>query len=158
MIIQIKHNKSNGFSLLEVMIALVIFSIGLLGLAGLMSQSLSYNNSSQYRTQATFLAYDMLDRMRSNRTQASDPTLGYNIDWGVNPGAASCYNTNCTASALANSDKTQWKDALGNLLPDGDGRVTDAVVGTSPIFLIEIRWSDPAASSGTSQFNLRTEL
>lgn len=151
-------NKTTGFTLLEVMVAMVIFSIGLLGLAGLMSQSLTYTNSSQYRTQATFLAYDMLDRMRNNRVQASDPTLGYNIDWVVNPNAANCFESNCSAAALANADKTQWKNSLATLLPDGDGKVTDAVVGTSPIFLIEVKWSDPASSTGTSQFNLRTEL
>lgn len=150
--------KTKGFTLLEVMVAMVIFSIGLLGLAGLMSQSLSYNSSSQFRTQATFLAYDMLDRMRNNRNQASDPTLSYNIAWVANPAAANCYNTVCSPTALANSDKTQWKNALANLLPDGDGQVTDVVVGTSPIFLIEVKWSDPSAPGGTSQFNLRTEL
>ncbi|MEJ2142634.1 MAG: type IV pilus modification protein PilV, partial [Gammaproteobacteria bacterium] len=58
-----KH--SFGFSLLEVMIAMVIFSIGLIGLAGLQSASLGYNHSAYLRSQATYLAYNILDKMRA---------------------------------------------------------------------------------------------
>ena len=60
----------NGFTLLEVMIALLILSIGLLGLAALQATSLKINHGALLRTQATFLTYDMMDRLRANRTAA----------------------------------------------------------------------------------------
>ena len=106
--LQITSNKEKGFTLLEVMIALVIFSIGLLGLAGLMAQSTAFTNSAQYRTQATFLAYDMLDRMRANPSEAANPTLRYNLNFGNTPGTATCYATTCTLTQLATADKDQW--------------------------------------------------
>ncbi len=56
----------NGFSLLEVLIALLVLSIGLLGLAGLQGTGLRYNHSAYLRSQATFQTYDMADRMRAN--------------------------------------------------------------------------------------------
>ncbi|HLE93281.1 MAG TPA: type IV pilus modification protein PilV, partial [Sulfuricaulis sp.] len=58
--------QHRGFSLIEVLVALLVLSIGLLGLAALQTTSLQYNTGSYFRTQATFLAYDIIDRMRAN--------------------------------------------------------------------------------------------
>jgi len=155
--LQITSNKEKGFTLLEVMIALVIFSIGLLGLAGLMAQSTAFTNSAQYRTQATFLAYDMLDRMRANPSEAANPTLRYNLNFGNTPGTATCYATTCTLTQLATADKDQWLTSVQTLLPGGDGKVThDISSGTTTVFIIEIRWTDQVG--GETSFFLRSEL
>jgi len=66
---QASHHR--GYSLLEVMIALAVLSIGLLGLASLQVQGMRFNTDSYLRTQATILAYDIIDRMRAN-TVGSD--------------------------------------------------------------------------------------
>jgi len=75
----------NGFTLLEVMISLLILSIGLLGIAALQANSLKTNHGAYQRTQAIFLAYDMMDRLRANRTAAlagqCDIALGGNNIW-----------------------------------------------------------------------------
>lgn len=154
--LQITSNKEKGFTLLEVMIALVIFSIGLLGLAGLMAQSTAFTNSAQYRTQATFLAYDMLDRMRANPSEAANPTLRYNLNFGNTPGTATCYATTCTLTQLATADKDQWLTLVQTLLPSGDGKVTNILSGTTTIFVIEISWTDQVG--GATSFLLRSEL
>ena len=65
-----RPDRISGFTLLEVLVALVILSIGLLGLAGLQAASLRYNHSSYLRSQATLIAYDIVDRMRANRQEA----------------------------------------------------------------------------------------
>ena len=63
----VKQNKpSSGFTLLEVLIALLIISIGLLGVATLQIRGQQFNQVSYFRTQATFLAYDLMDRIRVN--------------------------------------------------------------------------------------------
>ena len=64
------HNK--GFTLIEVLIALVIISFGLLALATMQLTSIQYSNSAKQRAQATFFAYDILDRMRANIEEAED--------------------------------------------------------------------------------------
>ena len=64
--------KQRGFTLLEVMIALLIFSIGLLGLAGLQAGGLRSNNQAQLRTIAVIQAYDMADRIRANPRGVAD--------------------------------------------------------------------------------------
>ena len=59
--------RQQGLSLIEVMIALFVFSFGLLALAALMASGLKYNTSALHRSYATSQAYDMADRMRANR-------------------------------------------------------------------------------------------
>ncbi|TVQ74653.1 MAG: type IV pilus modification protein PilV, partial [Oceanospirillales bacterium] len=63
-------HKQNGVSLIEILIALVVLSIGLLGMAALQTRTLSLNHSAYQRTQAVNLSYDIVDRMRSNRRAA----------------------------------------------------------------------------------------
>jgi len=159
-IIHTKFKSQKGFTLLEVMIAMVIFSIGLLGLAGLMAQSTRFNNSAQYRTQAVYLAYDMLDRMRANPDEAKNPILNYNISLGNTPGTNTCYATTCTLTQLATADKDQWLSAVQLALPGGDGEVTLPNPTTNIVFVIKIVWTDPAdpASDTPSTFFLRSEL
>lgn len=61
---------ARGFSLIEVLIALLVLAVGLLGLAFLQAAGLRFNNDSYMRSQATLLAYDLVDRMRANRKAA----------------------------------------------------------------------------------------
>ena len=61
---------ARGFSLIEVLIALLVLSVGLLGLAFLQAAGLRFNNDSYMRSQATILAYDLVDRMRANTKAA----------------------------------------------------------------------------------------
>ena len=67
------HIKSmHGASLIEVLVAMVILAIGMLGLAGLQLSSMNNNQSAFYRSQATFLANDKLDRVRVNKAAIDD--------------------------------------------------------------------------------------
>ena len=59
-------NRSHGFSMIEVLVTLLVLSIGLLGLAAMQVRSIKNTHSAYLRSQATYLAYDMLDRMRAN--------------------------------------------------------------------------------------------
>ncbi|MGA7179918.1 MAG: type IV pilus modification protein PilV [Thiobacillaceae bacterium] len=119
--------RQHGFSLLEVLITLIIVSIGLLGLAGLTTASLKNNQSAYQRSIASWQAYDILDRMRANRTIANGG--GYNVALGVAPAAA---------NPIAQTDLTQWKQQLAASLPSGDGSVTT----NGGISSIVVRWND----------------
>lgn len=81
MVFPTRHH--GGFTLIEVLVAMLILSIGLLGMAGLQSLSFKMNQSAHLSSQATFLSYDMIDRMRANRKVAFaggyDQTLSCNV-------------------------------------------------------------------------------
>lgn len=120
------YHKQQGLSLLEILITALILSLGLLGLAGLQVQSLSFNHSAYLRSQATMLAYEMADRVRANSTPAVPSTISnYNTPTVTNPGTvAGCLNTTgCSISDMARTDLSQWKTTLAANLPNGQGMV-----------------------------------
>lgn len=139
--------RQSGFTLLEVLVAILVLSIGLLGLAGLMASSLRNNHSAYQRTQATWLAYDIIDRMRVNR--ASALASGYNIGIG----------TAVSGSAgLAGADVTDWKTTVANSLPAGDGSVT--VTPATRAVTVIIQWNDSRGAGGNNaqQWQVDTSL
>ena len=122
--------KSRGFTLLEVLIAVVVLSIGLLGIASLQAFGQRSNHSAYLRSQATALAYDMIDRIRANTAgllngnyNAIDTTAGpYS-----NPG---CDSITCSSSQMAQYDMYDWQQELATQLPAGNGKVTGAGHGS----------------------------
>jgi len=144
--------RGAGFTIVEVLVSLVILSIGLLGIAKLVLYSAHSNDSAYLRSQATQLAYEILDNMRANPTAAA--AGNYNTPLtaaATNPGF-SCLNANCPSSSnLALYDIYVWKSRLAagatnGALPSGKGSVT--VTGTSPIMAtIVVQWDDAAAQS-----------
>jgi len=148
---------AGGMSLVEVLAALVVVSVGLLGVAALQITSLRSSQASFLRTQATALADDIIDRMRANRTVALSPTYGYNIAIGDTI-------TLTGTSTRADRDRSEWKAALKNDLPkspggaDADGSVQ--VVGT--LVTVTIRWGERGDAQNpnatTMQFVTTTEI
>lgn len=122
------RRRSSGFSIIEVLVALLVLAIGLLGLAALQAQGLRFNHDAYVRTQATHLAYDIIDRMRSNRSNATDYTAG-------DPGLA-CDPT----VASINMDLSCWYESLAVALPGGDGVI--AANATANFYDITVRWID----------------
>ena len=64
--------RQRGASMIELLVALVIFAFGMLGLAGLQTRTMEFSQSSLYRSQATALTDDVLDRMRADRANAAN--------------------------------------------------------------------------------------
>jgi type IV pilus assembly protein PilV len=123
-------HRSAGFSLVEVLISIVILSVALLGTAGLTAASLKSTNASYYRSQATVLADDILDRMRANVIKARGGQ--YNVDEGIPTGAP---------NSLERFDCDEWLATLADTLPGGEGTVT---VDPGANATIIITWSDGA--------------
>jgi len=96
------RTKQSGFTIVEVLVALVVLAIGLLGIAALYLNSLQSGRTAIYRTQAVNLAADLADRIRANRTaQAAYGTLFADAEAEV----AGCYTTGgCIDTDLASSD------------------------------------------------------
>lgn len=151
-------NKKQGFTLLEVLIAIVIFSIGLLGLAKIQISSLRLTHDSLLRTTATLMAADMADRMRSNPTAMNAGIKSpYNASAGIsNP---TCLSSGCTSNQMAAQDLYEWNNMLATALPNGSGFVCidstpkdgsptapacDSVVLTpgKNIFVVKVWWTE----------------
>lgn len=94
-----RRTKDRGFSMIEVLVALLILAFGLLGFALLQTMNLRYSQSANHRTQATNLAYDLLDQMRANRYQAAWYTGSSGA--GFAPGAVD-REEDCQGAAGAN--------------------------------------------------------
>lgn len=110
-----KH-RYRGFSLLEVMIALVIFSVGILGMAGLLMLSVRTNHSAYLRSQAGFLAQGIGDRMRLNMPALW--TDAYNLTYPVTGTAPGCTAAApCTIAEIVTRDSILWSNSLSQLLP-----------------------------------------
>jgi type IV pilus assembly protein PilV len=136
----VTQNQS-GFSLLEVLIALLVLSIGLLGLAALQTTSLRSNEMASMRTTATQLAYDISDRMRANPGSAVLGTgvVGDQYVIGLTQAPA-----DTTASGTALSDLTEWRAAVENL-PGGESEITqcDTADGCDGLtHIITVYWDE----------------
>ncbi len=114
-----------GFSLIEVLVALLVLSIGLLGLAALQTTGLKFNHQSYERTQATLQAYDIIDRIRTNKSGAGGAvnTTYDNVSLGSVPGTTDCATTSCDGTQLAEYDIRQWNNANAGMLAEGRGAI-----------------------------------
>jgi type IV pilus assembly protein PilV len=130
-----QHKGQRGVALLEVLIAFFVLSIGLLGLAALQIKALQFNQGSSQRSQAMIAAYEMMDRMRLNR---SNVTAGnYNMGWGNSP----------SGSGMVSTDLTLWLDEIKNNFPDGEGTID---CDSNNICSVGVRWRDRfGANPGT---------
>ncbi len=134
-----------GFTLIEVLVAVVILSVGLLGLAGLQISGLRNNQEAYLRSQATIIAQDILERMRANRVAAMDSD--YDTDFGVAANGD---------GSVAEQDLKSWKEWIGVVLPEGAGKVT---VENDGVVDVQVRWRERTNEDGdNNQFIIfRTE-
>ena len=131
--------RQNGFTLVEVLVALVVMSVGMLGIAALYLEGIRAGRTSLYRTAAVNLAADMADRIRANRNAG----IAYA---GTGPGAdGGCVNgaVDCTPEQLADDDWLDWSTHLDDQLPDGAGGEVE-VAGLAPLltYTITVAWPE----------------
>ncbi|MAY42819.1 MULTISPECIES: type IV pilus modification protein PilV [unclassified Neptuniibacter] len=119
-----QSKKQKGTTLIEVLIAIVIISIGLLSVAALQTVALKSNNGSYLRSQATFLAYDLADRIRAA------PDSAENGDYNDGQGG----------------DRAEWDARVVNQLGSGaSGQVVMVIGSTANAASITIQWNDNRA-------------
>ena len=134
--------KNAGFTLIEVLVAMVILAIGLLGLSGMQATALRSNLSAYYRGQATQLGVDMADRMRAN--MAEGKKLENSTYITITPSSATsksgCMTIagSCSSTELAEHDLFQWQQNLTSILPAGIGTISI----TGKISKVLINWDD----------------
>ncbi len=115
------QQQQGGFTLLEVLVALVVLSLGLLGVAGLQAKSQQFSSQAYLHTQATVLAHDMFERMRAN-------PQGLIMNTYYNQPAATSHNNcfkvaGCSVLEMAQNDMYEWSQDVAKTLPGGTATV-----------------------------------
>lgn len=126
-----------GFSLLEVLIAVVVLSIGLLGIAGLQLTGVRFAHSANLRYLAALQATDMADRMRANRPGVASGHYNNLSGIGFDP---HCIEVGCTPAQMAMTDAFQWNTKNAASLPAGVGTVVST--GLNPVYTITVSWEE----------------
>ncbi len=139
-----KLASQKGVTMIEVLVSVIILSIGLLGLAGLQSAGITHNQSASFRSTATMMTYSILDSLRANRAEASNGN--YNIALGA---------TKPTGDAIYQKDLNNWMTELALRLPTGQGSVA---VDNNNNVMITIQWDDSRGSMAAQQFIMATRL
>jgi type IV pilus assembly protein PilV len=150
-------SRARGFTLVEVLVALVVISVGMLGIAGLYLESLRAGRSALYRTQAVSLAADMADRIRANPAARAAYA-------GTGPGAdQACVNgaVDCSPDELAADDWFHWQEALAAQLPADTtaniGVAVDAVTNVAT-YTIDLQWPEVGQPDAPSSYRLSVQL
>ncbi|WP_196801170.1 type IV pilus modification protein PilV [Thioalkalivibrio sp. ALE16] len=138
------QRRHSGVTLIEVMVTVLVLSIGLIGLASLQGNALKANHSAYMRAQATILAYDMLDMMRVDRSVALQQA--YDGTFTAPP----------SGNDLPSSELNRWITDIQNTLPASQAAiVTDS---SNNIVTISVTWDDTRGEETPETFSLRTRL
>ena len=124
-----RRTLRRGITMIELLVSLLIFSFGMLGLAGLQTRTLTFNQSSLYRSQATALTDDILERMRVDRANANAG------NWNS---AITVKSANVTGSEFYKTEMKDWKAAVERTLPGSSASVSVA----SGVVTVVITWDD----------------
>ncbi len=129
--------RVQGFTLVEVLIALIILSVGMLGIAGLYVHSMQAGRTSLFRHHAVTLAGDVADRIRANpRAVGAYALAGANnncVDGGIN----------CTPAQMAANDIFLWDLQATDTLPTGTVAVVFDNALVPPTYQITVSWNEP---------------
>ncbi|WP_213608678.1 type IV pilus modification protein PilV [Pseudoalteromonas sp.] len=133
-----------GFTLIEVLIAFIILSFGLLGAVALQAKAKQASFDSMQRAAAVALGNDIMQRIRANDTRDLITRYEGNFtsETDVNS-SASCFTGSCTSAEIAALDKEQWKRAIR--ARENTGTLDAATVCINP---------EAVADSGGKAFNI----
>lgn len=169
------YSAQSGFSLIEVLVAIIILSIGMLGAVGMQAAAMQSNKETRNQSVATSFARELADKMRGNHTVAIKSAAAdnpYLIAETTLTGTAvfeapteNCFTTACSsAAAVASWDMADWKNRVQNALPDpkirvcfdkapfaADGMAQWACTDDGDITVLKMAWTS-TGTDGKLQF------
>lgn len=146
--------RQTGSSLVEVMVALFVLAIGLLGILAMQSKSMQFNQSAHVYSQAVYLANDIAERIRMNPGQASVYADTY--DGAQQNPSTACIDAGCDSAGLAAWDKIEWNNLVGRILPAGNAVIEVVTGGTVPDHVkVEVSFDD-SRSEGSETATRKT--
>jgi type IV pilus assembly protein PilV len=130
------RRHATGFSLVEVLIALIIMSVGMLGIAGLYVHSMQAGRTSLFRHHAVTLAGDVADRIRAN------PLGGAAYEEKAGDELCAVGGANCTAADMAATDVALWLEQAAATLPEGTVAVAYDNAAVPSTYDVTVTWSE----------------
>jgi len=132
------------------MVALVVLSVGMLGIAGLYVTTLRSGGGAIYRMQAVSLAADLADRIRANR--------GANVAYAGAAANNNCYgagSVDCSPALMAANDLLVWQQQIAGTLPGGNGVVAVAGAAAPFTYTITITWTESGGAASSYLLTLQ---
>lgn len=157
-------SRSGGYSLLEVLVAILVLSIGVLGVAAMLTSTLRETRGAANHSKAVALAWDMVERIRANRAAG----MAYESDEDATGGSRGCRATHandtpqsCSSEDLAAHDIHEWKTALADRehgLPEGSGSIEINASTAPPTYTVTVSWTEGRGDDDERLVQVVTQL
>jgi len=160
-----RQKHINGVGMVEVLVALVVVGVGMLGIASLYVTTLQAKTTAQARMKAINFAYDIADRIRANRTGGTDYTLQFTDTKSAPAATANCVQNsstaavNCTPAQMAANDLYLWDKLVMDAkkgLPAAQRKIEYSNVTIPATYKITLQWTEP--NSGTQNYVLEIQI
>ena len=150
-------HRQKGFSLIEALVAFLILSVGMLGIASLQTMSLKSGHTAALRTVAVMKVDEILESMRSNPTAVLDYAAG-TADMGTDNGCSqtTVAAANCTPTQMALDELFRWKSSLIEALPNNAGTTATVVItpavppATMNLVVVSVNWNERDQETGSA--------
>lgn len=136
--------RQRGVGLIEVLISIVVVALGVLAIIRMQTSMVQANQSALLRSQATFLVYDMADRLRVDRESAITGLYNRNFDDEMPSAGVSVVGT----------ETRDWLERIDDVLPAGEG----AIASNGNQVTVSVRWDDSRGEQVLEEFSMTTEL
>ena len=156
--VPLRCHSQRGAGLLEVLVAVVILAIGLLGMAGMTASSIKFNQMSRMRGTGVLLVNDLAERARVNvlgfdaggYASAADKQYSFSPTLTSESGCSDLVSNKCTSGQLAAYDMNQWLRNVNARLPGGDAFIQTDSTKEARVMDIWLMWTEATESTNTS--------
>lgn len=159
----LSHSRPHqrGATLIEALVAILVLSLGMLGMAGLQLNALSFQKSSWAQHRVSELTIDIVERMQTNPVASQSGTYNYTQTYAVSAAATLTNNgcrgststVACTPQQIANDDLGGWLDKAQKALPGGaasiSGNTTEGFIVTAMYADKDFRKADNTPDTST---------
>lgn len=154
----LRHRSQRGAGLIEVLVAVVILAIGLLGMAGMTASSIKFNQMSRMRGTGVLLVNDLAERARVNALgfdaggyhSAADKQYSFSPTLTSKSGCSDLVDNKCTPEQMAAYDMNQWLRNVNARLPGGDAFIQTDSTKEARVMDIWLMWTEATESTNTS--------